>query len=528
MSSKPPKIIHPFFISIFPILSLYACNLGEIVLSRLIAPLAVVLIACAILWQLLSRLITNKYRAGIILTGFWFYFFAYGHYRRLIDRLNIEISHTLPSWPYIAVWTLIFVAGIYFVYRVRIGMENITRILNVMVVTVFVISAANIVLFEVKAAKRFGTILIDKNTDVPISARSRQRPNVFYIILDQHARGDVLREYYDYDNDHFYQQLKEQGFWVAQNSYTNYFPTQLSLASSLNFHYLGDVVDGLESRDFNGELIREILKDNKAIRLFRKLGYSIVSFSSEFSYSEFRSADVYIRKENCVPLNDFTAELISNTVIRDLTNKALGGRLLTYHSHRRHILNTLDRLPEVMQTDKPVFVFAHIVCPHQPYVFDSQGNAAIPNEIFTWATRSINVSKMQRASKYLAQLEYLDRRIVEVVKKIKQNSPSPPVIVIQSDHGVRWTPGRGEKPGISEKKPYAAILNLYHLPGFDYTKMHDSISPVNTFRVIFNHYFGMNYELLEDKSFLSSSRNPYHFTDITEELSSASTLADPR
>ena len=42
------------------------------------------------------------------------------------------------------------------------------------------------------------------------------------------------------------------------------------------------------------------------------------------------------------------------------------------------------------------------------------------------------------------------------------------------------------------------ILNAMYLPGMDYEQLSESISPVNTFRLIFNHYFDADYTLLEN------------------------------
>jgi len=38
--------------------------------------------------------------------------------------------------------------------------------------------------------------------------------------------------------------------------------------------------------------------------------------------------------------------------------------------------------------------------------------------------------------------------------------------------------------------------------------MYNNISPVNTFRVIFNHYFGTNLPLLKDKSYVPDYHLP--------------------
>jgi hypothetical protein len=57
------------------------------------------------------------------------------------------------------------------------------------------------------------------------------------------------------------------------------------------------------------------------------------------------------------------------------------------------------------------------------------------------------------------------------------------------------------------------ILNVYYLPGVD-EGLYATITPVNSFRVVFNHYFGQAYEMLDDISFYSAYDIPYNYTIV--------------
>ncbi len=61
------------------------------------------------------------------------------------------------------------------------------------------------------------------------------------------------------------------------------------------------------------------------------------------------------------------------------------------------------------------------------------------------------------------------------------------------------------------------ILNAYFLPGGDQRSLYPSISPVNSFRVIFNTYFEADYPLLADRSYFSTYQDPYNFTVVPDE-----------
>ena len=53
------------------------------------------------------------------------------------------------------------------------------------------------------------------------------------------------------------------------------------------------------------------------------------------------------------------------------------------------------------------------------------------------------------------------------------------------------------------------ILNAYFFPDGDYSAMYPEISPVNTFRVVFDTYFSEEYPLLKDQSINVGINRPY-------------------
>ena len=59
-------------------------------------------------------------------------------------------------------------------------------------------------------------------------------------------------------------------------------------------------------------------------------------------------------------------------------------------------------------------------------------------------------------------------------------------------------------------------LSAFFLPGKENEMVYQTISNVNTFRVIFNLYFNAGYKLLEDKSYYSFGPNAYHTEKIEE------------
>jgi hypothetical protein len=146
----------------------------------------------------------------------------------------------------------------------------------------------------------------------------------------------------------------------------------------------------------------------------------------------------------------------------------------SYQWYRQHVY-TFDKLKEIPEIPGPKFIYAQIYATHQPYVFDTNGE-------FLWPINEDNFN-------YLPAIEYVNTRTIEVVDAILAKSKHPPIIIIQADHGM--------PPGETRNK----ILHAIYLPDHQEV-LYETITPVNTFRVILNAFFQTRYELLPDKIFV--------------------------
>jgi hypothetical protein len=112
---------------------------------------------------------------------------------------------------------------------------------------------------------------------------------------------------------------------------------------------------------------------------------------------------------------------------------------------------------------------------------------------------------------------FVNKKAIEMIDEILTRSIRPPIIILQSDHGpgsmLDW-----EDPGKTNMRERLSILNAYYLPGEAKKLLYDSITPVNTFRLIFNYLFNTNVEILNDKSYFATWDHPYKFIDVTKEV----------
>ena len=110
---------------------------------------------------------------------------------------------------------------------------------------------------------------------------------------------------------------------------------------------------------------------------------------------------------------------------------------------------------------------------------------------------------------YAGQVAFVNSQMERIIDSILAESATTPVIIIQGDHGPDSTSGR-----VSYVQERMTNLNAYLLPTGD-AGLYPDITPVNSFRVVFNEVFGGNYELLPDRVLYSEYDTPYLFNDVT-------------
>ena len=72
-----------------------------------------------------------------------------------------------------------------------------------------------------------------------------------------------------------------------------------------------------------------------------------------------------------------------------------------------------------------------------------------------------------------------------------------------------------------------AILNAYYFPDEQYEQLGDEITPVNSFRVLFNALFETDFEILPDRTYVSpDDRHLYEFHDVTDRVRRLPELAE--
>lgn len=172
--------------------------------------------------------------------------------------------------------------------------------------------------------------------------------------------------------------------------------------------------------------------------------------------------------------------------------------------------NTFEAVAKVPELPGPHFVFAYFYGLHPPFVFGPKGE-----DISAYQAVEASKDKVKWKKLYLSQLSFYNSQIEKLIDQILSKSRISPIIVLQADHGVQFEECSREnfKECIQERM---RNLNAYYLPNKGADILYDSITPVNSFRLIFKHYFGVKINLLEDYCYYSEIRHPWIFTDVTD------------
>ena len=283
-----------------------------------------------------------------------------------------------------------------------------------------------------------------------------------------------------------------KGFYIADKSRSRYTNTLKSLATSLNMEYVGEQEDSIS--------LCQMINDNKVIKYLKGQDYKTIAFLNYWARDKMKmdiDCNVYYLPEtlgsNNTGVSNISMDEFSMLLLKGTMAKPFVYRLELQYSNsiaRNQTLYIFDKLKSVADAPGPKFVFAHIVCPHTSFVFDRKGREVDPFNACNWEDKKY----------YLEQYIFVSNQMKMVVSHILRDSSQPPIIIIQSDHGPRG--GRGNS-SCSQRLEIAdvemhRIFNAYYLPGFDKRNLDDTMSPVNTFRLIFRHYFNRKIEILED------------------------------
>ena len=481
----------------WPFISFLSTNRDELLIyGSVVAVYATIYVGVLSVLGIIGRIIFGDTRfpavAHVIGVGSVL-LFSYLPLSFALSRLDIALGTVK-----IAIWlvlALIILTGVW-----RLSRAPATRaVLLVAAVVMTLVPVCNLALFAVGND-------VDQKTAAPSvadRAGAVRLPNVYWFVFDAYAREDVLADYFGFDNSGFLRALEDRGFDVAEQAWSNYASTKLSISSTFSMDYYLPLGETLHPALWTYKL----QGFNPVVERFRELGYQYLHAGPGGNNLKTRcggTEDLCITAAptGSVGVSEAEVGLLRLTPAFPIIRR-LSPNLLSFD-----FTKISDVIPKLRpQPDEPLFLFAHLLTPHPPQRFLADCNRVASIE-FDLAGEDYT---SQRDS-YVNDLRCLNPLILSAVDTILERDPGDPIIILQSDHGIRGDWSRSVDGKTPRTQPnlvsYANLHAMRTPPGCD-NNHGENFSPVNTFRVVFGCIQQEMPELLPTRRF-SKARNILH------------------
>ncbi len=504
-------LVAPLLFAAFPVVYLWASNARNQIRIVDVAFAFMVAFATAGACYALCRLgYRDAARASVASTMLVFMIFSFGH---LVGLASVS-SGSVRMRLLLVAYGLLAAAGLVVIAR-SAPTHTIIGTLNLIGVVLVAMNVPPIV----SADFSVDTSVVRAGDQIELGDLTMPEGggrDVYYLIFDRYANERTLATEYGFDNGPFLASLEDRGFTVVHDAVANYPGTAHSLASSLNLTYLDDLAERMGRDSDDWQPIYASLAGSVAMRGFEELGYRTIHIGSWWGPTFIDpSAD-----QNYVSLGlrDFSEVFVLTSIAPYIANEfGVGPFRDAYTALYERIGFQADAIAQVANDPGPTFTFAHFLLPHNPYIFDADGDF-VP---------SGTGPPVEQA--YIDQLQYTNTLIDEITEDLLAGSAAEdPIVILQSDEGPHAPADESLDPGYAydwatepqeNRERKLRILDAYYFPDGGSGNVDPTVTPINTFRAIFDRYFGADLPLLADRSYIYEwHERPYQFVDVTKQL----------
>jgi len=245
-------------------------------------------------------------------------------------------------------------------------------------------------------------------------------PDIYLIVLDKYSGSEMLAATYGFDNHPFEEALRSRGFVVPTDARANYVHTFLALAAMLNLRYLDDLTARFGDRG-PWEVAYPLIENNRLAAFLRDHGYTIATMPTAFAGTRLnRYAD-----RQLIPPSEVRPEIYAWWVTQTagpalrLLACAVAGCIANVPPYQPSTVDVLERQFQAVgdasrRDGHPVFVFAHLLVPHEPYVYGPECQHRVP----FWPQQDTTQAEQIRR-RYLDQIRCLNTTLLALVDTIR-------------------------------------------------------------------------------------------------------------
>lgn len=503
-------VFHPFLAAMFVPISLYLRNFGGVYWWELALALGVSVAVAGLCLILLKQMFRNWRRAGMAatVTVVMLYGFGYSYQiNELLVAMNFTMQFSVMSLQ--ALWAIVWIGALIWLSKPRDDDDKLTQTANIFA---FVALASPLLYAGYDFAIDGSAVTNEVTTfkEEPITLHpGKTPPDIYYLVFDRYGSGETLASDFNHDNEPFLKHLEGQGFQVARKSRANYPKTELSMSSALNMRYHGQ---GVEAR----WRYTELLHQHRVGQLLKAADYRYYHLGSVLDGIRENPEAHYSYASSIMP-TEYLDMLFQFTYFYPLAPNKGAAQV------ERDKFEIVQSIAKEKGEGGRKFVYAHFLLPHEPWKFDRDGSI-LPENVAYMRTDKEN---------YVNQLIYANQRIAETVDVILKHSKRPPVIIVQADEGpeLRYE-GDQLKSELDQIRKRSGIITAIYMPRGE--EAPNDLSPVNTFRFVFKHYFDANTELLPNRHYYWDRTTEYgkpqfgekvRFVDVTNRLTGVENIA---
>lgn len=481
------EILYPLLFSCIPIFTFFSSNIKEVDKKIIFYILGINIAVVLGLWFFLKWSTNLHYNiiSGIIFYAIiWFYTPWY--------KLNRFKSRY--AYQYIIKYIIYGVLTCAIVY---------ISFLPLVLTIVFSLIILLTIIYIISNNSKISSECI-KEEIIDINMDNNNKPDIYHIILDGYLGKEALTDLTNYDNNEFYSQLKELGFKIYNNVYSNYNYTAFSLPSIFNMNYFNNY---MHQDELNSDIYKQsnlqygFLRTIKSKLIFslKKAGYKIIIRGETIFLEETQSkcetlVDIQSSQSYAINANATISTFLKTTIISNffMINKKAS------KDHASYLQHAFKELGKGHKLQSPAYSLFHILAPHPPFCFNSDGSI---NEKYSNMLEYPAYDK-DGLEAYKNHMLYINKLSINALSQLIENirgKNHKAVILIHGDHGLIMN-----NP---DKPVYNTLLAVYKYK-FDDDKeiFKDNITLVNIMPYLLNHIFGTNI-LIND--------NEFYFCDLT-------------
>ncbi len=493
-----------FFLLLLPLFFIYSGYnelFGFLSAGLVLANLFFLLVAIAFIYLIGILIFRNKTKASVFTFFITLLFLVFGYLQDVMKGSLLPSFINKYSFQLPAVFAILIALLIY-VKKSRSNFRELFNFLNLLFIILLLSevpnsirryrldkSVHNLIDFRFNALNEY-----QPSANVPDSLK----PDIYFLVFDAMGSSKSIKNGLNKDNSQFDSFLHQKGFYIAANARSNYNWTIHSLSSTLNMDYLPSWIAPVMNDPKVYFWGSSSILDNSLIEILKKEGYQTHSYQQiSFGNKDWHGKTYF----DDLKTYHYSFKTLPGRIYRDLFWNYL--KINAAFIHKKQITSITERgqvKKDYFDTTKslikqacslggkPKFVYGHFMVPHEPYVFDSTGNIKPAEQMLKENAKTSDEA-------YYEHLLFARKTIEELVTYIQLHSKKNTVIIVEGDHGYRTE--KGNVTGYSFQN-----FSSFYFPDHNYELLYDSITPVNTFRVVLNKYFNTNLHLLKDTSIL--------------------------